>query len=109
MAAHPHVIEFPGLSWTNDVPDIRERAMLVSGHRWAIVEYAVGAQREEWCPVGHAGFVIAGEIEYTFADGGDPLRAQSGCGFFLPRNLAHRGRNCAEETTVLFLIDDPED
>jgi hypothetical protein len=108
MARNSRVISFPTLAWTADVPGIRERAMLVDGQRWAIVEYAVGAQREEWCPVGHTGFVIAGEIEYEFADGGDTLRARSGDGFLLLKDRPHRGRNCAQQATLLFLIDDPE-
>lgn len=102
-------IEFSRVGWIEDVPGIRAREMQVEGHRWAIVEYAPRAKRQEWCFDGHAGFVISGAIEYEFEDGGSPLTVGEGDAFALSTGRAHRGTNLAEQATRVFVIDDPAD
>ena len=106
----PRRLPFDELSWTDDAPGIRAREAEVAGARWATVEYAEGVGREEWCEVGHSGYVLRGEIEYEFDDGSAPLRAKEGEGFLLPPaplgRGAHRGRNLASGPTLLFIIDD---
>ena len=103
-------VPFGELAWADDGPGIRAREVDVDGARWATVEYAAGAAREEWCEEGHRGFVLTGGIEYEFDDGGEPLRASEGEAFFLPPaplgGGAHRGRNRSDGLTRLFLIDD---
>jgi hypothetical protein len=100
-------IDFGSLSWVPDVPGIRARQTQVQGRRWAIVEYAAGAHRDDWCLDGHAGFVLTGAIEYEFQDGCSPLSAREGDAFLLVTGRAHRGTNRAHGPTRLFLIDDP--
>jgi len=106
----PRRIPFDELPWADDAPGIRGREVDVGGARWATVEYGEGVGRDEWCEVGHRGYVIRGEIEYEFDDGRTPLRAREGEAFLLPPALlgggAHRGRNLAPGPTRLFLIDD---
>ncbi|MEW6636597.1 MAG: hypothetical protein AB1425_07255 [Actinomycetota bacterium] len=101
---------FGELDWGDDAPGIRAKEARIEGVRWAIVEYAEGAGREEFCEDGHRGFVLRGEIEYEFDDGREPLRAAEGEAFYLPPARsgegAHRGRNLASGSTRLFLIDD---
>jgi hypothetical protein len=102
-------VPFGELAWTDDAPGIRAREAEVEGARWAVVEYAQGASREDWCEEGHRGYVVAGAIEYEFDDGREPLRASVGEAFLLPPaslgDGAHRGRNTARRSTLLFLID----
>jgi hypothetical protein len=106
----PRRVPFDELPWADDAPGIRAREVDVGGTRWATVEYGEGVGREEWCEVGHLGYVIQGEIEYEFDEGSTPLRAKEGEAFLLPPALlgsgAHRGRNLAPGPTRLFLIDD---
>jgi quercetin dioxygenase-like cupin family protein len=99
-------ISFAELDWEEDVPGIRARERQVDGRRWALVEYASGARREEWCLDGHVGFVLEGAVEYEFEDGGEPLALSAGEAFCLSTGRAHRGRNLADGCTQLFLIDD---
>lgn len=103
-------VPFDELPWADDAPGIRAREVDVGGARWATVEYGEGVGRDEWCEVGHRGYVIQGEIEYEFDDGSAPLRAKEGEAFLLPPaplgGGAHRGRNFASGPTRLFLIDD---
>ncbi len=100
-------VDFPSLAWEEEGPGIRARVGGAAGSRWALVEYAPGAAREEWCTDGHRGYVLAGEIEYAFADGAPPLRLRAGQGFVLAAGTGHRGRNPGAELARLFLIDDP--
>lgn len=100
-------ISLADLPWADDVPGIRAREAQNGGRRWAIVEYAPGARRDEWCLDGHAGFVLEGEIEYEFSDGDPPLVVSEGTGFTLATGRGHRGRNLRDTSSRLFLIDDP--
>ncbi len=109
----PRRVPFGELDWAEDAPGITAREVEVGGARWAMVRYAEGAGREQWCEEGHRGYVVEGEIEYEFDDGSDPLRTSEGEAFLLPPAAlgagAHRGRNLAPVPTQLFLIDDHPD
>lgn len=87
-----------------ETPGISSRAVPVNGVRWAVVHYEPGVLREEWCDVGHSGFVIEGEIVYEFQDGRAPLSAQAEQGFTLASGSGHRGR-AGLRGVRLFLID----
>jgi quercetin dioxygenase-like cupin family protein len=100
-------VRFADISWSDDVPGIRVRETLIDGRRWAIVEYAPGARREEWCVDGHGGFVLSGAIEYEFSDGGPSLSLGEGDAFALSTGRQHRGANRSSGPTRLFVIDDP--
>lgn len=95
------------LAWEADVEGIRVRERMIDGRRWALVEYAPGAHRDEWCEDGHLGVVLAGQIEYEFEDGGSSLAAKQGDAFTLSTGRGHRGRNMGDSHTTLLVIDDP--
>jgi quercetin dioxygenase-like cupin family protein len=105
FAINDVVVELSRTDWTPDVAGIRAREIQIEGHRWAIVEYAPGAKRHEWCLDGHAGFVLSGAVEYEFEDGGPSLTVGEGDAFALSTGRAHRGTNRAPDGTRLFLID----
>ena len=107
--ARDAVIALGDSPWADDVPGIKARETHVDGRRWAIVEYAPGARREEYCTDGHAGYVLEGEIEYEFADGDPPMAVSAGDAFTLATGRGHRGRNTRDgSSSRLFLIDDPD-
>jgi quercetin dioxygenase-like cupin family protein len=93
--------------WADDVPGIRARETDEQGRRWAIVEYAPRARREEWCLDGHAGFVLEGQVEYEFSADEPPMLVSEGDAFTLATGRGHRGRNTGDTAATLFLIDDP--
>jgi quercetin dioxygenase-like cupin family protein len=99
----PSVVTLESLVWDEEAPGIHSRATTLGGVRWAVVRYAAGAERGEWCTTGHRGFVLRGHIFYELA-GGERLEASCGSGIWLPPGSAHRGVNGNEETQ-LFLID----
>lgn len=99
------VVPFDAEQWVDEAPGVRALIREVEGTRWAIVEYAPGAGRTEWCEVGHGGYVVSGEIEYEFESGGS-ITARTGEGFVLPGGDNHRGRNPGFETARLLVIDE---
>ena len=86
-------------------PGVTDREADVAGTRWALVEYAPGSGRRDWCDTPHAGYVISGTVVYSFEDGREPLVVGPGAAFALPVAPRHRGRNDTEDTARLFLID----
>jgi quercetin dioxygenase-like cupin family protein len=99
-------VDFPAFPWEDEGPGVRARVARAAGSRWAVVEYAPGASRAEWCTDGHRGYVLEGEMEYAFDDGSEPLRLSAGQGFVLAAGTGHRGRNRGGTPARIFLIDD---
>jgi hypothetical protein len=100
----PLVLSFGGSPVEHD-PDVRDVEHMVDGVRWAMVEYAPGAGRQEWCDSPHAGYLVSGELEYEFDDGSPPMRIAAAQAFRLPVSPAHRGRNPGSAPARLFIID----
>jgi quercetin dioxygenase-like cupin family protein len=100
----PQPVSFD-VPWAEEADGVRARVADVGGARWAIVEYAPGHGRPEWCDVGHEGYVISGRITYELASGGSVV-AGTGEGFLLTSADAHRGFNHGAEPAVLLVIDD---
>jgi quercetin dioxygenase-like cupin family protein len=98
------VVPFGEQSWEQEAEGVQALVREVDGARWAIVEYAPGSGRPEFCEVGHEGYVISGEITYEFASGGT-LVARTGEGFVLPTDDLHRGFNHGTEPARLLVID----
>ena len=101
------VVSFDDQKWEHEADGVRALVCNVDAVRWAIVEYAPGAGRPEFCDVGHKGFVISGVIEYEFSSG-RTLVALAGQGFVLPADDPHRGRNSGAETARLLVIDEAD-
>jgi quercetin dioxygenase-like cupin family protein len=100
------VVPFDAGQWLEEAAGVRAIVRDVDGARWAVVEYAPGSGRPEWCAVGHLGYVLSGEIEYEFQSGGS-IAARTGQGFVLPSGDGHRGHNHGEEPARLLVIDEP--
>ena len=100
----PHVVSFDVAAAEHD-PDVRDIEQVIDSVRWAIVEYAPGAGRTDWCDSPHSGYVLTGELQYEFEDGSPAMRVGAGQGLRLPAAPAHRGRNHGSEPARLFIID----
>lgn len=102
-AVEPRVITF-GEPVEHDA-NVRDREYVFNDVRWALVEYAAGSGREGWCTQPHMGYLIAGQLEYSFEDERPPLRLSAGDAFALPSWPAHAGRNDGSDPARLFIID----
>jgi quercetin dioxygenase-like cupin family protein len=100
----PRVVPFDGVPVEHD-PDVLDTEHVIDGVRWALVEYAPGAGRTEWCDSPHSGYVLSGEIRYEFRDGSPEMRVAARQAFRLPAAPAHRGHNHGSEPVRLFIID----
>ena len=100
------VVPFDAEEWVEECPGVRARVREDAGARWAIVEYAPGAGRPDWCEVGHHIQVLAGEIEYELKSGGSVV-AHAGQGLLLGDDDEHRGRNRGAVPARLLVIDLP--
>jgi quercetin dioxygenase-like cupin family protein len=104
MAA-PRKIDFSDAPAVSQDPGVLDREATVADTRWALVEYSPGCGREDWCDTPHSGYVVSGEVTYSFEDDREPLVVGSGEGFALPAAPRHRGTNLGEEPARLFIID----
>jgi hypothetical protein len=100
----PRVVSFDGTPAEHD-PDVRDIEQTVDGVRWALVEYAPGAGRTEWCDSPHSGYLLSGDLEYEFEDGSPVMPIAAAQAFVLPSSPAHRGRNRGTLPARLFIID----
>jgi quercetin dioxygenase-like cupin family protein len=101
----PRVIELAAAEAASHDPGVLDREAAVAGTRWALVEYAPGSGRQDWCDTPHAGYVVSGTIAYSFEDGRERLLVSSGEAFALPAAPRHRGANEGAEPVRLFIID----
>lgn len=106
MNAEPTIVAISAQAMVTEEPGISSQEQVTGDERWAVVAYAPGSTREEWCQVGHRGFVLEGTITYELTGNLKPLSASAGDGFVLPTGIAHRGRNDTQQLTRIFLIDD---
>ena len=100
----PRVVSFDGAPAEHDL-DVGDIEQIVDGVRWAVVEYAPGAGRAQWCDSPHSGYLLSGELQYEFDDGSPAMRIAAQQAFVLPSAPAHRGRNHGSEPARLFIID----
>jgi quercetin dioxygenase-like cupin family protein len=102
-AEEPSVITF-GDPVEHDA-NVRDHERVFNDVRWALVEYAPGSRREGWCTQPHMGYVISGELEYSFEDGRPALRVSAGNAFALPPRPGHAGHNHGSVPARIFIID----
>ena len=100
------VVPFDVEEWVEEAPGVRALVREDAGARWAIVEYAPGAGRPDWCAEGHHIHVLAGEIEYELKSGGSVV-ARAGQGLLLGDDDEHRGNNRGAVPARLLVIDLP--
>ena len=101
----PRRIDFSGIEPTVHDEGVGDRETDVDGTRWALVEYAPGHGRADWCDTPHSGYLISGALVYEFEDGREVMALRPGEAFALPEAPRHRGRNDGEEPARLFIID----
>src|SRR5690242_9707425 len=101
----PRKIDFSGAEAVSHDPGVFDREVEVAGTRWALVEYSPASGRLDWCDTPHSGYVISGEITYSFEDDGEPLVVGPGEAFALPTAPRHRGENHGGQPVRLFIVD----
>lgn len=95
--------KFEMLDWIETSTGISQKGYESNGHRYRLVQYAVGAKHEEWCAREHRGYVLEGEIEFETPV--ETFQIKAGEAFFIPEGTPHRARNAGANPARFFLID----
>ena len=98
-------VDFDAISWSSSIPHLREKIWAHHDRRLRLLELDRDFAEPGWCTRGHIGYMLAGEMEITFADHTETLK--EGDGLFIPSGQAgkHRGR-VLTDTIRLILVED---
>ena len=98
-------ILFDQAEWHSPKPGIRFKAALHGSKQVRLVELTREFVEQEWCENGHAGLVLAGELEIDFS--GQALRFAEGSGLLIPAGPEHRHKARVLTPLVrLFLVEE---
>jgi hypothetical protein len=61
-------IEFASLPWQQMAPGARHKVVERGGKRVRLVEFAREFVERDWCPKGHVGYVLEGDLEIALED-----------------------------------------
>ncbi len=97
-------VDFDATPWTSALPHMRDKVCVHGDKRLRLLEFEREFVEPDWCTRGHIGYVVSGEIELTFADHVETLKA--GDGLFIPEGEAGKHMPKAlSETVLLFLVE----
>jgi hypothetical protein len=101
----PYRILFDSLAWQTPAPGARFKAFRHGTKQIRMVEFTSEFVEPVWCEKGHAGFVLAGELEIDFH--GRVVRYPEGSGILIPSG-PENGHKARAVTAVarLFLTED---
>lgn len=71
-------VDFSSLPWEQAAPGARFKAVVREGRKLRLVELTRELDERDWCTREHIGWVLAGELEITFANRVERYRAGDG-------------------------------
>lgn len=100
-----HRVDFESIPWQAPAPGVRFKAYEHQGRRLRLAEFTREFVEPGWCVKGHAGYVLAGEIEVDFH--GKKVVFRAGDGLFIPPGSEHGHKARAlTETVTLVLVNE---
>jgi quercetin dioxygenase-like cupin family protein len=107
-AVDPCKVVFDALEWQEGLPGARFKAYGDGRKRMRLLELSAGFVEPDWCDKGHAGIVLAGELEIDFD--GRVVRYGEGDGILIPAGASARHKARPLTPSVrLFLVEDAMD
>jgi quercetin dioxygenase-like cupin family protein len=101
-------IPFDRIEWHSPQPGVRFKAARQGSKQVRLVEFTPEFVEREWCEKGHAGLVLAGELEIDFS--GQAVRFAEGSALLIPAGAPHRHRARILTPLVrLFLVEEVTD
>ncbi len=82
----------------------RVKIAFSNGKRVRLLELPAGFNEENWCEIGHQGYVLKGVFTIQFEDSG--FDCGPGMGFVIPDGKKHRSKGLDNEETLVFVIDE---
>ena len=95
-------IDFDSATWERPADGVRFKVARKDGAQIRLVEFTPALSHPQWCTVGHAGVVLEGTLEVTFAE--SVIRFEAGDGVFIPEGDAHKHIPRAVTDTVRLLF-----
>jgi len=104
----PYRILFDQIEWHSPQPGVRFKVRRDGPKQVRLIEFTPEFVEREWCERGHAGFVLAGELEIDFS--GHVVRFSEGAALLIPAGPHHRHKARILTPCVrLFLVDEVPD
>jgi hypothetical protein len=101
-------VDFDAMQWQYGRPGVRFKLYREGARQLRLVEFDTAEGYEDWCELGHIGFVLAGGLEIEVD--GTVLSFAAGDGLFLPDGpaTAHRAVSI-EPGTRLVMVEDHDE
>lgn len=106
VSYEPVVIDLPAVpwqAWTKPGANGSVKLLKSNGKRIRLLELPAGFDEQNWCTVGHQGYVLEGEFTIIFED--KDWACGPGMAFSIPDGVRHRSRSASQAKTLVFVID----
>ena len=81
-------IDFDSIPWETPAAGVRFKGYTQNGKRLRLVEFAKEFIEPDWCPNGHTGLILEGQMESAFD--GEVITVGPGDGVFIPPGEEHK-------------------
>ena len=103
-----HRIKFSNLPWQSPAPGVRMKIHRDENVQIRLVEFSQDFVEADWCRKGHAGYVLAGQVEVSFDRSMEVFTA--GDGIFIPASEKHRHKTrTLTDTATILLVEQTAD
>jgi hypothetical protein len=100
-------VAFESMDWQEVRRGVRHKVYQEGTQQLRLVEFDTSEGFEDWCQVGHIGYVLTGGLEIDF--NGTVLSFAAGDGLFIPPGGVSRHRaNFITPGTQLLMVEDVE-
>jgi hypothetical protein len=90
-------------AWSKPGANGRVKIFKSNGKRIRMLELPAGFSEENWCTIGHQGYVIKGCFTIHFDD--KSFDCKPGMAFSIPDGIRHRSQGADDSQTVVFVVD----
>ena len=104
MGYQDYIVRFADVEWQSPGEFMRHKVFDCGAQRMRVMELQRGMQHPEWCPKGHAGYILEGKLSLEFEDGTVVLGP--GDAFLVPSGTAAQHRPTpATDRLVMVLVE----
>lgn len=93
----------PWTPWSKPGASGRVKIFNSNGKRLRLLELPPGFDEENWCLVGHQGYVLEGRFTIIFDDAS--FDCSPGMAFSIPDGVRHRSKGAQDGQTLVFVVD----
>ena len=104
--AHNYRVDLESIPWESPAPGLRFKTYKREGRSLRLAEFTREFVEPDWCVKGHAGYVLAGQIEVDFH--GKKVVFGAGDGLFIPAGSEHGHKARAITDSVTLVLVDEE-